>query len=230
MGIETHTVDMVMGSQMDWPMFAALASDPRNGIVARPVDLFAWSHIDFNVTRPIVSDRRVRVALAYASNRQELLKPFHGLPILAETDQNPLLSWGYANAITHYPFDPQRAQTILDSDGWKVGPDGVRVKNGQRLEFSLSTRAEGHGETAMQTILQREWREIGVQADVNNYPSKLFSDAPPDGILRGGHYDVAIVSTFGRPIPTTAPCCRVIIWLPGAAIPRGGTIAVPPLR
>ena len=165
-GVQTHTADMVMGSQMDWPMFAALAGDPRNGIVARPIDMFAWSHVDFNVTRPIVGDRNVRLALAYATNRQELLKPFHGLPIPSETDQNPRLSWAYSNHIAHHPFDRTRARTILDEDGWKVGPDGVRMKKGRRLEFWLSTRSEGRGETAEQVILQREWREIGVQADI----------------------------------------------------------------
>lgn len=200
-GVQTHTVDMVMGSQMDWPMFAALAGDPRNGIVARPIDMFAWSHVDFNVTRPIVSDRNVRVALAYASNRQELLKPFHGLPIPSETDQNPRLSWAYSNHIAHHPFGRTRARTILDEDGWKVGPDGVRMKKGRRLEFSLSTRSEGRGETAEQVILQREWREIGVQADIKNYPSKLFFAGSPDGILQCGHYDVAIVSTLGSADP-----------------------------
>jgi peptide/nickel transport system substrate-binding protein len=199
--VQTHTVDMVMGSQMDWPMFAALASDPENGIVAKPVDLFAWSHVDFNLTRPIVGDRNVRIALAYASNRQELLKPFHGLPIPTETDQNPRLSWAYSNHIRHYPFDRTKARTILDLDGWKVGPDGVRIKKGRRLEFSLSTRSEGRGETVMQLILQREWRDVGVQADIKNYPSKLFFDAAPDGILQGGHYDAAIASTSGSADP-----------------------------
>jgi peptide/nickel transport system substrate-binding protein len=200
-GMQTHMVDMVMGSQMDWPMFVALASDPQNGIVARPVDLFASSHIDFNVARPIVGDRSVRVALAYASNRQELLKPFHGLPIPSETDQSPRLSWAYTNHITHYPFDRTKARTMLDSDGWKVGPDGVRIKRGRRLEFLLSARSEGRGETAMQIILQREWRAIGVQADIKNYPSKRFFDASSDGVLQGGNYDVAIVSGLGSADP-----------------------------
>jgi len=83
----------------------------------------------------------VRRALAYATNRQEIIdKIIHGSGEAAETDQSPTLSWAYTKDIAHYPFDPAKARALLDADGWKVGPDGIRVKNGQKLEFNYSTQ------------------------------------------------------------------------------------------
>ncbi|MGC2408389.1 MAG: peptide ABC transporter substrate-binding protein [Candidatus Cybelea sp.] len=205
--VQTHEIDMLaLGSGLKWPQYASLAADPANGLVAIRVNSFQWSHVDFNLKHPIVSDRNVRVALAYATNRQEIIdKILHGSAIPADTDQHPLLSWAYTKDVTHYDYDPQKARAILDADGWKVGPDGVRVKNGQRLEFSLSTQTESTYGKALQTVLQREWREVGVQADIKNYPTSEFFDNSTNGILQGGHYDAAGYSWVGAADPDDSP-------------------------
>ena len=39
------------------------------------------------------------------------------------------------------PYDTLKARALLDSAGWTVGADGVRAKNGQRLEFTITTPA-----------------------------------------------------------------------------------------
>ncbi|HEU5478705.1 MAG TPA: ABC transporter substrate-binding protein, partial [Candidatus Tumulicola sp.] len=142
------------------------------------------------------------VALAYATNRQEIIdKIDHGSAISAETDQQPKLSWAYTSDIQHHPYDLEKAKQILDADGWKVGPDGIREKNGQKLEFTLSTQTESNSGKAVQTYLQREWRDIGVQVDVKNYPSSEFFDNSTNGTLQGGHYDAAIFSWIGAADP-----------------------------
>jgi peptide/nickel transport system substrate-binding protein len=201
--LQTHEIDMLAaGSSMKWPQYAALAADPVNGLVAIRVNSFLFSHIDFNLKHPIVSDRNVRIALAYATDRAEIIeKLLHGSAVPAETDQSPVLSWAYTKDVAHYPYDPQKARAILDADGWKAGPDGIRVKNGQRLEFTLSTQTESNYGKQLQTFLQREWRDVGVQADIKNYPSSQFFDNSSNGTLQGGHYDVAGFSWYGAADP-----------------------------
>jgi peptide/nickel transport system substrate-binding protein len=192
--LQTHEVDMLArGTAINWPRYRSLAANPKNGLKAVAVDSFEFDHIDFNVRSPILSDRNVRVALAYATNRAEIIsKVMHGAAIPAETDQSPVLSWAYTNDIEHHPFDPAKAKQILDADGWKVGRDGIRVKNGQRLEFDLSTQTEATNGRAVQTLLQREWHDVGVQADVKNYSTAQMFANGSSGILEGGHYDAAI--------------------------------------
>lgn len=200
--LQTHDLDMLAsGTGLKWPAYAALAADPKNGLTAIRVDSFQFSHLDFNLRHPIVSDRNVRIALAYATNRQEIIdKIQHGSGIPAETDQAPL-SWAHTTDFVHYPFDPEKAKAILEADGWKVGPDGVRVKNGQRLEFTLSTQTESNAGKAQQTLLQRQWRDIGAQADIKNYPTSQFFENSTAGILQGGHFDVAAYSWIGAADP-----------------------------
>lgn len=199
----SHDIDMLaLGTGMKWPRYAELAADPKNGLTAIRVDSFAFSHIDFDLDHPIVNDRNVRVALAYATDRKEIIdKILHGSAIPAETDQSPTLSWAYTNDIQHHPYDPEKAEAMLEADGWKAGPDGVRVKNGQRLEFTLSTQVESNAGKAIQTVLQREWRQVGVQADIKNYPTSQFFDNSTNGILQGRHYDVATFSWLAAADP-----------------------------
>jgi peptide/nickel transport system substrate-binding protein len=201
--LQTHEIDMLAtGSGMKWPQYAALAANPANGLVATRVDSFLFGHIDFNLHHPIVNDHNVRVALAYATDRNEIIyKLLHGSARAAETDQSPVLSWAYTTDITHYPFNPDKARQILDADGWKVGPDGIRLKNGQRLEFSLSTQTESNYGKALQTVLQKEWHDVGVQADIKNYPTSQFFENSSNAILTGGHYDVATYSWYGAADP-----------------------------
>jgi peptide/nickel transport system substrate-binding protein len=205
--LQTHELDMLaLGSSLKWPEYAALAADPRNGLKAIRVDAFAWSHVDFNLQHPIVSDVQVRRALAYATDRNEIIqKVAHGSAIPAETDQQPHYSWAYTNDIVHYPYDPAKAEALLDADGWKVGPDGIRTKNGQRLEFTMSTQTESNVGKANETVLQRQWREVGAQADVKNYPTSQFFDNSTNGILQGGHYDVALFGWLGAADPDDSP-------------------------
>lgn len=194
--LQSHAVDLIAGSAMDWPRFLALAADPHARLRTRLVDQLAWAHIDFNLQREIIADRRVRIALAYALDRRTIVeKIFHDAMLASETDQQPRLSWAATNDIVHYPFDARRARAILDAAGWRVAPDGIRVKNGRRLEFSFSACTEHTGEVAAQTLVAQQWRSVGVQTDVKNYSHNLFLDASPAGILTSGHYDVAITST-----------------------------------
>lgn len=205
--LQSHEIDMLaVGSGMKWPQYAALAADPADGLVAMRVDSFAFYHVDFNLRRQIVNDRNVRVALAYSTNRAEIIrKLLHGSAVAAETDQSPVLSWAFTKDVTHYPYDPRKARAILDADGWKNGPDGIREKNGQRLEFEFSTQTESNYGKALQTYLQREWREVGVQADIKNYPSSQFFDNSSNGIMQGGHFDVAAFSWYGAADPDDSP-------------------------
>ncbi|MHB8199090.1 MAG: peptide ABC transporter substrate-binding protein [Vulcanimicrobiaceae bacterium] len=192
--LQTHEIDLLArGTGLNWPRYQALAADPKNGLKAVLVDSYAYTHVDFNLRKPIMRDRQVRLALAYATNRKEIIaKLLHGAAIPAYTDQNPRLSWAYAKGIPRHAYDPAKARVILRADGWRTGPGGIRVKGGRRLQFVLSTQTESTLGRAIQTFLQREWHDVGVEATVKNYPTNEFFSNSTTGVLQGGHYDAAI--------------------------------------
>jgi peptide/nickel transport system substrate-binding protein len=64
----------------------------------------------------------------------------------------------------YYPYDPKAAAALLDEAGWKVGPDGIRVKDGQRLTIHYSAISVIEPETAVE--VQAQLKKIGFDIDV----------------------------------------------------------------
>jgi peptide/nickel transport system substrate-binding protein len=201
--IQTHAIDMLArGTAINWLRYKALGDDPKNGVKAIQVNSFIFDHIDFNLENPILSDVNVRRALAYATNRQEIIdKIQHGAAYPSDSPEHPLFTWGYTDDTAHYPFDAAKAKQLLDADGWQVGADGTRVKNGARLEFNLDTQSESTGNKAIEALLQREWHDVGVQADIKNYPTPQMFANGDAGILEGGHFDAAVYAWVGAADP-----------------------------
>ena len=138
--LQTHELDLLaLGTGLKWPEYASLAADPRNGLKALRVDAFAWSHVDFNLKQPIVCrssgtpcDRlRDRPQRDHQQSAARIGNPGGYRPAAA------LLLGVYHGRFALSRTIRQRRKALLDADGWKVGPDGIRVKNGQRLEFTL---------------------------------------------------------------------------------------------
>ena len=205
--VQTHAIDLLArGTAINWPRYQALAAAPNSGLQAITVDSYAYDHIDFNLRNPILSNVAVRRALTYATNRPEIIaKIMHNADTASDSPEHPTLSWGYTTNTVHYAFDPAKARAMLDADGWHVGPDGVRAKDGRRLEFNLSTATEATLGKAIQAVVQREWHDVGVQADVKNYPTSEFFANGPDAVLLGGHYDAAIYAWSAATDPDLNP-------------------------
>jgi hypothetical protein len=88
-----------------------------------------------------------------------------------------------------YPFDVAGAKSILDADGWTVGSDGIRVKNGQRLSLRWSTTQNNGRRQQGQTIGQSNLKDIGIEITIKNYPADTwFGSTLPAGDFDIGEY------------------------------------------
>ena len=58
-----------------------------------------------------------------------------------------------------YPHDPAKAGQLLDQAGWTTGSDGIRAKNGQRLEFALNAIDYGGGPDQANELIQGQLRQ-----------------------------------------------------------------------
>jgi peptide/nickel transport system substrate-binding protein len=187
--IQTHEVDI--GWNEPPTQYARLQNVPGVTTIA-PV-VYVFDHLDFNLTRPMFQDVRVRRALTYAIDRPTLLaKIQHGLGELSPTFMDPTLyKSAYDPTVMTYPYDPARANALLDAAGWRRGADGIRVRNGQRLSFQLSTQVESTAGKLVETEIQEYWHAVGADAEVKNYPTNMFFDQTLNGIIAGGKFDVA---------------------------------------
>lgn len=90
---------------------------------------------------PIFSDVSVRKAVAMGYNKSDILATMGGdqggTPLIGAV--NPAAAWAYNHDLQPYPYDPEAAMQLLEAAGWvDEDGDGVREKDGVRLEFTIS--------------------------------------------------------------------------------------------
>jgi ABC-type transport system substrate-binding protein len=131
-----------------------------------------YSYIAFNFADPILARLPVRQALAYATNREEIIRYlYRGQAQLADGPLPPS-SWAYEPEIARYSYDPQRAEQLLDSAGLPRNPEngGMRVKLALKTSTDESTRLLG-------AVLQEQWRKVGVDLELRSLePATLAAD------------------------------------------------------
>jgi peptide/nickel transport system substrate-binding protein len=126
--------------------------------------------LELNGSRGIFQDAAVRRALALAVDRKDLADNlFFGM---IDASFGPLSSTTptyWPGVETMYPPDEKAAVALLEEAGWKPGPDGVRVKNGERLAAFYGTPAPLEPDTAVE--IQARLRRVGFDIKVETITS-----------------------------------------------------------
>lgn len=134
-----------------------------------------WEHIDFNLDNEILKDKRVRYALAYGSDRDGIAQSlFFGRQPVAHGTEPPKSPY-FNDTIKKYAFDPAKAKALLEEAGWKLAPgQSIREKDGKPLKLTIMTTSGNKTRERVEQLLQSQWREIGVDIQIKNEPSKVF--------------------------------------------------------
>ncbi|TPV21119.1 ABC transporter substrate-binding protein [Pantoea anthophila] len=149
-----------------------------------------YSKVEFNVRRPALQDVKVRQALIYGLDRQKLIDVvYQGYGKVAVEPIAPI-SWAYnPDGVNPYKYDPAQAKKLLDEAGWKPGADGIRVKDGKRLELILLASKKVLND-ALIPIAKENWKQIGVllKPQVVDFNALMAQ-------RKAGNYDLASFST-----------------------------------
>jgi peptide/nickel transport system substrate-binding protein len=176
-------------------------------MVVADANAYGWEGIWFNFRNPVLADHpEVRQALAMTTDQQALIQVArHGLAGERCTDHSPLQVPGYTAGLGCPQLHPdfQAANALLEQHGWVVGADGVRTREGVRLEFQYSTTAGNPWRSDVQATNQQNWLKIGIKVDITDYPLRTFfgaflAQATP------GVYDIAEFSESGAYDPDNA--------------------------
>ncbi len=163
-------------------------------------------HLDLNCAGPILGDKRVRRALALATDREELSeKIYDGVWMPAFGDEHPSSPY-YSDAPREInAFDPAAAARLLRETGWVDGDgDGIREKDGVPLRLEISTTTGRLNRERTEMVLRDQYRRIGVDLGVRNYhPTVLFGGYDEGGILKTGRFDIALYAILTPPDPST---------------------------
>ncbi|HEY2473396.1 MAG TPA: peptide ABC transporter substrate-binding protein [Candidatus Cybelea sp.] len=195
--LESHEIDM-------WDLVPGAYLSRAQGVsgisILRQPSYF-FNHLDFNITRPTVSDPVVREALRFAIDRRTIIdKIGRGVGILQEVT-TPKTAPYYVSSIPPVPFNIAKANEMLDEDGWTRGSGGIRQKNGTRLSLEFATSAGTPDADEQIELIRASWKQIGVDITVRHYPPPLmFAPLESGGIVYSNKWDVIIFSWLNEAI------------------------------
>ncbi len=126
-----------------------------------------YTFLGFNLTRAPFNDVRVRRAMAYAIDKQEIIKGvLMGLGEEATGPYKPGTRW-YNPNVQRYPYDPDKARALLKEAGYTDGNgDGVVDKGGEPLSFTIITNQGNPLREKTLQIIQERLKAVGVQAKI----------------------------------------------------------------
>ncbi|WP_078553783.1 ABC transporter substrate-binding protein [Bacillus alkalicellulosilyticus] len=148
--------------------------------------------IYLNLARPQLQDVRVRQALSWGIDRDELVTlavEGQSVPVTTWLGSNP--AYAEAKDAVYTKFDVDKASQLLEEAGWVMDSDGLRYKDGEPLTISLMTWG---GDKALGEALQHQWTKIGVKTEVQHGDYSLIQTA-----RESSDWDASIEawSTFG---------------------------------
>ncbi len=199
-GLENHDFDVIV-PRADPVVAERLRDLASRGLVFRVRPGPAFEHLDLNLAHPLFQDKAVRQALAQCIDRFDLVdKLVRGVDpeaaplgsLVLRPDQ-PDYEDSYSAKM---PAHAETAQRTLEGAGWTLGPDGVYVKDGQRLSFRIS-----HADLALENqavqLIQSHCRAAGMEIHDDTDQSFL------DERLSRGEYEAALFAWNGSPQPSS---------------------------
>jgi peptide/nickel transport system substrate-binding protein len=124
---------------------------------------------------PILRDRRVRQAIVYALDRDEIVAQARlGQGVLLNANVLPLVSWAYNTDLEGRAYDVDRAKELLDEAGWTLSASdegthdqgGVRSRDGVPLRLTLYTNAGNAVRETMAELVRKQLSEVGIEVEV----------------------------------------------------------------
>ena len=163
--------------------------------------------MDFNQANPYLAKLDVRQAIAYGTNRADMVnrivgpitasvKPLNNRIFMPNQPQYKDTSGGLGD------FDPAKAKQLLQASGMTMGSDGYfhpssGPEAGKDLTFSISTTSGEPVRSEIEQLFQSYMKNIGIKINIQNYsPNTLFGTVGPKS-----EFDIIEFAWVSTPVP-----------------------------
>ena len=126
----------------------------------------AYTYLGYNLRLPLFQDRRVRQAITCAINKDEIVQGvLLGMGKIAHGPYKPG-TWAYKPQVSDPGYDPARAAALLKEAGFVMGQDGILVKDGKPLSFTIMTNQGNDQRLKCAQIIQRRLKKVGIDVKI----------------------------------------------------------------
>ncbi|OGP53308.1 MAG: peptide-binding protein [Deltaproteobacteria bacterium RBG_13_52_11] len=125
---------------------------------------FSYTYLGYNLLSSLFQDKRVRQAISYAIDKEEIIKVI--LLGLGEASTGPYKpgTWYYNPHVKRYPYDPEQARRLLQEAGWQdTDGDGILDRNGKPFEFTILLNWGNQERLKSAELIQRRLGQIGIR-------------------------------------------------------------------
>ncbi len=149
--VQAYEEDQVTGA--DYELYAPTTRSVNNGLALR-------------ATNEFFEDERVREAFISAVDTQDIVDTVYSDNYPVATSVLAQSALGYVDLSDELIYDPARSEELLDEAGWEPGPDGIRVKDGERLSLRVwPARPQPLSRPNLERMAQ-QLQEVGIELDV----------------------------------------------------------------
>lgn len=157
-----------------------------------------YTYLGYNLRKALFQDKRVRQAISYAIDKNELIDGvLLGLGQVATGPYKPG-SWAYNPAVKTYAYDPERSRALLAEAGWQDSDgDGILDKEGKPFSFTIVTNQGNDQRIKSGEIIQRRLREVGIEVRLRVIEWASFLKE----FINPGNFDATILGWTIPPDP-----------------------------
>lgn len=127
---------------------------------------FGYTYLGFNLLNPLFSDKMVRLAIAHAINKKEIIAGVllgYGIPC---TGPFPPESWAFNRDVRDIDYNPDAAIKILNDLGWRKKQDGYLEKDGKTFSFTIITNQGNDSRMKAAQIIKEQLKRVGIDVDI----------------------------------------------------------------
>jgi len=191
--LRTHAIDYMFQASIN--TYKELKTVPGVKIVWNNMN--GYQGIEINLLRPALRDRRVRLAIASAIDKAELVRTLTDGMVKVATEDLPDWMWAFNPNAKPPAFDPERSRKLLREAGYTAGPDGMFARNGERLQLLLVTDVADATHRKICELVQAMLKAAGIDTSIKFYPADLlYAPAGMGGILHRGKFDLIMLPWY----------------------------------
>ena len=149
----------------------------------------SYTYMGFNLKHKPFDDVRVRRAINYAIDKQEIIDGVYlGLGINIASPYKPGTRWSNP-ALQPYPYDPAKARTLLKEAGFTdSNGDGILERDGKPFSFEIITNQNKEREKSA-VLIQRRLKEVGIDVKIRAIEWASFISR----FIKTGDFDVVVL-------------------------------------
>ncbi len=179
--LKKGTIDLLFGS-LPPEVFPLVESLP--GVQVAKIPSSNYTYLGFNLQDPILSELRVRRAIAHGIDREGLITHLLRGQAIPATGLLSPQHWAYESHVKTFPFDPEKARRLLDEAGY---PE----KEGVRFALTFKATTNELNRTIAEAI-QYQLSQVGIALEIRSYEwGTFYAD------IKSGNFQLYVLTWVG---------------------------------